>query len=111
MCALSSFLYGRPRELNPPIVAVPIKMRVDELGSIVRINAPQAEGQLALHQVERCTDARLAVAHHGSGLDPGRVNVREIERIHKLAVDTVTGMRDEVDFGKPGDRHAPALGL
>ena len=99
------------RELNAAPSAIAIQVVIDKLRPIVRIDAAQREGQRAGDRIKRLPHPLLAFAHDRLCFDPRRVDVGHIQRMEELAFGAVAGMRDQVDFGKAGPCHVPALGL
>jgi len=56
-------------------------------------------------------DADLAAPKHGARLDPGGVNVGDVEGVRELAIGAAAGMGDEIDLGKARDRDRPVIRL
>ena len=106
------FLVGPPPcELDLLRLAVVVQVLVDELRAIVGVDAPERKGQGLAELGEGRLDRALALAEHGGGLDPGGVDVGEVEGVHELALAQAAAMRHEIDLGEAGDGHVPAIGL
>jgi len=91
--------------------AVAQKMIVDELGAVIRVDPPQPERQAAAHLIHGRNDPLLGLSQHGPSLHPGAVDVGLVQRVDEFPLATVSRMGDQIDLGKAGDAHLPAIGL
>src|SRR2546429_660897 len=98
-------------ELDLLGLAVLPEMLVNELRAVVRVDAAQPEGQAGPELLERGLHGRLALAQHRRRLDPGGVDIGEVQRMHELAVPEATAMGDEVNLGEAGGGDIPPVGL
>src|SRR2546426_5758769 len=106
------FLVGPPAgELDGVGLAVIVEVAVDELGAVIGVDAPQAEGQGELELGERVLNAVLVLAEDGPRLHPRRVDVGDVEGMHELAIGGVAGMTDEIDLREARRGDVPAIGL
>jgi len=100
-----------PSELDPVSLAIAVQMIVNKLGTIVGIEALEREGDRLRHLFQRCEDDLLALPQHRTSLYPGSVDVGEIKGLEEIPVGGVAGVSDQIDLGKTGDSHLPAVGL
>src|SRR6516162_2928783 len=96
-------------ELNLLRLAVVPQVLIDELRAVVGVDAAQAEGQRLPELLQGGLDRGLALAEDGGGLHPRGVDVGQVEGVHELAVAPATRVGDEVDLGKAGGGHTPAV--
>ena len=89
--------------------AIAPELVVDELTPIVRIDAAQGKGEGLAHLLQRCTDGPLSLAQHGARLDPGGVDIGEIERVQAVALAHGPAVRDQLDLDETGDGDLPAI--
>jgi hypothetical protein len=84
---------------------------VDELRPIVGVDAPQAKRQRLAQLFEGRLHGRLALAEDRGGLDPGGVDIGEVERVHELAVPETAAVGDQINLGEARRGDIPAVGL
>ncbi len=99
------------RELDLLGLTVPIEMVVDELGAVVRVDPPEAEGEDLSNLLQGRLDAGFAATEDGAGFHPGRVDVGHVQRMGELAIGPVAGVGHQVELGEAGGGHVPVVGL
>jgi hypothetical protein len=52
----------------------------------------------------------LAPAQDGPRVHPGRADFREVQGVKELPVAALARLADQVDLGKPRERHVPPIG-
>jgi hypothetical protein len=104
------FLVGAAAgELDGMILTVVEDAGIDELGAVVGVDAKEWKGEGLAHFRQRGAHGALALADGGTGLVPAGVDVDENERLQKLAVRPVSGVRDKVDFGEARRGYVPVF--
>ena len=78
---------------------------------IVRIDAAQGKGQGLADRLQSAPYRLLALAQHGLGLGPARVDVGQIERVAEIARSRVARMRHQVDLGEARHLDVPMIRL
>ena len=91
--------------------AIAVEVMVDELRAVVGIDPTQGKRHCLPQVLEPLLDMVLTLAHDRARLHPGRVNVGHVERMQKLAVGAVAGMRDQVDLGEARHLDVPSVRL
>ncbi len=84
---------------------------VDELRAVIRVDPAQPEGQRLAQLFQRLLHMALALTHHGARLHPGRVDVRQIQRVNELPIRSIARVRHEIDLGVAGHCDIPAVRL
>ena len=99
------------RELDLLGLAVAVEMVVDELGAVVGVDPPEAEGQDLSDLLQGRLDAGFAATEDGPGLHPRRVDVGHVQRMGELAIGPVAGVGHQVELGEAGGGDVPVVGL
>ena len=86
-------------------------MGIDKFRAIVGVNAQEFKGQGLSDGFHGATYSFLSFAQHRTGLDPGRVNVGEVQRMAAVSRSAAARMRDQIDFGETRLPNVPAIGL
>jgi len=87
-----------PGEADLPRVAVAEEMMVDELAAVVGVDIEDLEGQDLAHLREGLDDPALALPQDGPGLDPGRSDVGQVERVGEEPLAAAAAVRDRVEL-------------
>ena len=99
------------RELDLEGLAIVIEMSIDKFRAVVGVNAQQFKRQGLTDGFHGATDSFLPFAQHGTSLDPGGVDVGEVQRMTAVSGGRAAGMRDQIDFGEAGLANVPVVGL
>src|SRR6266540_1276858 len=97
----------RAREGNLFALTVPQQLIVDELASVVRIQAEEWKWQALSDGMNSTADVRLASAHQCDAFRPSCGNIRQNQGVQKRALGSVSAMCNQIGFHKPGGRLIP----
>jgi hypothetical protein len=97
------------RELDAMLPGVLQELVVDELLAVVRVDPPESEREVQPDVLQDCADRRQGLAEDRAGLDPGGVDVRDVQRMEELAVRPVAAMGHQVDLCKPRGLNPPSV--
>lgn len=84
---------------------------VDELGSVVRVNPSQREGEVAFDAAHGVEDSGLTFAQNGLSFYPARLDVDAIQGVEELSIGACARMRDQIDLEESGLGDLPMVGL
>src|SRR5260370_38282610 len=99
------FVRTSSRELDLLSFAPSLQMPVDELRSVVRVQAQETEWQHPFDLIQGLLDSGLPLSQQGPRLRPSRLNVGDFQRIAELSFTRVSGIRNQSDFCKTARLH------
>lgn len=89
------------------IVAVAEKLVVDELGSVIGVDAEEREGKSFAYFLKAGKNMDLGFVFHGFRLGPRRRDIGECERLTIIIKGSTTIMGDKIDLAEPGTLVVP----
>jgi hypothetical protein len=98
-------------ELNPMGLAVAKEVAVDELDTVIGVQALQREGQGRGDLLQGPVDAALALSQGCTSLGPGGGDVGKVQRVDVRAIGSAPAVVDQIDLAKPWRRDVPAVGF
>src|SRR5215510_1719855 len=98
-------------ELDVERLAIVIEMGIDKFRTIVGVNTQQFKRQGLSEGFHGATHSCLPFAQDRTGLDPGGVNVGEVQRMAAVSRSPAARMRDQIDFGETRLPNVPAIGF
>ncbi len=104
------FFIGPPAgELDLAPATVLEELGIDELRTVVGIQAAEGKGERGVQLGHGGADRALGLPQNGAGLDPAGMDIGEIEGLEKFTVGPIAGMGDEIDLGEARRGDVPVL--
>src|SRR5260370_10678433 len=92
------FVRTSSRELDLLSFAPSLQMPVDELRSVVRVQAQETERQHPLDLIYHLLDSGLPLSQQCPRLRPSRLTVGDAQRIAELSFTRISRIRHQIDL-------------